>query len=212
MTGLLTGKIVLKEVNSPINGKISVVKSLGLGTYIQVENLTQSGGVIKGIWNTILRKILRTKQEIRNVLVLGLGGGTVAMLSKKYWPFAKVTGVDIDPLMVKLGRKYLGLKGIKVVISDAERFLSTIKDNRLKYDLIIVDTYIGYEFPKKFEGTKFLNLVKAGLPTKGFAVFNRIYMANSRSVAIKFGENLEKVFRNVVRIYPEANLMFLCYN
>lgn len=209
---LLTGKKILQEVNSSINGKISVVKSLGLGTYIQVENLTQSGGVIKGIWNTTLRKILRKDEEFHNVLILGLGGGTVAMLIKKYWPKAKVTGFDIDPLMVKLGRKYLGLKGIKVVIGDAEKFLSTIKNNGLGYDLIIVDTYIGYEYPKKFEGTKFLNHVHEGFSMKGLAVFNRIYMANTRSIAIKFGEKLEKVFKKIDRIYPEANLMFLCYN
>ena len=44
----LTNKI-LEEVESGINGKIKVVKSLGLGTYIQVEGLTQrpkSSGLI----------------------------------------------------------------------------------------------------------------------------------------------------------------------
>jgi spermidine synthase len=209
MGSILTGKKVLQEVNSPINGKIRVVKSLGLGTYIQVENLTQSGGIITGIWKKTLRKI-PTKKEIRNVLILGLGGGTAAMLIRKYWPPAKITGVDIDPLMVKLGRKYLGLKDLKVVIADAETFLSAGKDKKTKYDLIIGDTYVGYEFPKKFEDAKFLSMIKQRLSVAGVAVFNRLYMADKRPAAVKFGEKLEKVFERVEAFYPEANVMFFC--
>ena len=40
----------LEEVESPINGKIAVTRSLAFGTYISVGGLTQSGGVLKNIW------------------------------------------------------------------------------------------------------------------------------------------------------------------
>ncbi|MBI2066078.1 hypothetical protein HYT60_01035 [Candidatus Woesebacteria bacterium] len=114
---------VLEEVDSPINGKIRVVTTLGLGTYLQVNNLTQSGGIVDGFWRHLLGKIKRKKPEIKNCLVLGLGGGSAAMRVKTLWPQAEVTGVDVDPLMIKLGKKYLGLTGVKVVIKDASRLL-----------------------------------------------------------------------------------------
>src|SRR3972149_4066106 len=102
---------VLAERTSPINGQIKVLRSLGLGIYIQVENLTQSGGVVYGVWKTSLKKVKRKKKEIKTCLILGLGGGSAATLVKKYWPLARVTGVDIDPIMVSLGKELPFLTG-----------------------------------------------------------------------------------------------------
>ncbi|MBI4153470.1 hypothetical protein HY503_00510 [Candidatus Woesebacteria bacterium] len=198
---------VLEEVDSPINGKIRVVRALGLGTYIQVENLTQSGGLIENIWGKTLKKVRSKKGQLTSCLILGLGGGSTAMLVKKFWPNAKITGVDIDPFIVELGRKYLGLTGLQVVISDAGDF---IKMGVGKYDLILVDTYIGYEFPKKFEEMGFLTTVKRSLALAGIAVFNRLYFAEKRPEAMKFGAKLESIFSKVDYVFPEANVMFVC--
>src|SRR3989304_6497883 len=122
----LTGTQILEEVESPINGKISVIRSLAFGTYISVGGLTQSGGVLKDIWRKSLRQVQRTKRKVHRCLILGLGGGTAAKLVKEFWPDAKVTGVDIDPLMVEMGRKYLGLNeiGMEIEIEDAYDYLN----------------------------------------------------------------------------------------
>ena len=42
----LIGTKVLEERHSKFNGDIKVVRRLGFGTYIQVEGVTQSGGVV----------------------------------------------------------------------------------------------------------------------------------------------------------------------
>jgi len=214
----------LEEVDSPINGKIRVVKSLGYGTYIQVDNLTQSGGVVYEVWRTVLKKISHYPLIISHCLILGLGGGSAAKLVKKYWPEAKVTGVDIDPIMVELGKKYLGLPDIKTVIDDAENFLLTIshparrsyasgatggQPSTIKYDLVLVDTYLGDKYPKKFESDEFLKSVRRLLFNGGIAVFNRLYFGEKRPEAVKFGKKLEKVFGKVEYVYPEANIMFI---
>lgn len=199
----------MEERQSTINGRIMVVRSLGFGTYIQVEGLTQSGGVVYDVWRTTLGKIRRKNLKKKNCLILGLGGGSAALLVKKFWPEAKITGVDIDPVMVELGQKYLGLESLNVVIKDAHDFIKRTKE---KFDLILIDTYIGYEYPKKFEKEEFLFLVKKSLSKEGLAVFNRLYSGEKRPLAIKFGEKLEKVFSKVDFVYPEANLMLLCYN
>lgn len=197
---------VLAERTSPINGKIRVLRSLGLGTYIQVENLTQSGGVVTRVWKTSLKKVKRKKKEVKTCLILGLGGGSAATLVKKYWPNAKITGVDIDPIMVSLGKKYLGLSEVKVEIEDAKEFLK----NKKKFDLILVDAYVGDNFPEKFEKEDFLLSVKSSLGKEGIAVFNRLYYGEKRPLAVKFAERLDKIFGNVERVFPEANMMLTC--
>lgn len=209
----LSGTTVLEEIDSPINGKITVVKSLAFGTYIQVGGLTQSGGILYDVWKKPLKKVAGNDKQVARVLILGLGGGTVVKLVRKFWPEAKITAVDLDPTMVELGKKYLGLNAqdIKVVISDAFSFLAGHKSvTTYHFDLILIDLYVGFEFPKEFESEKYISLVKTHLANDGMAIFNRLYYGDERSVAVKFGNKLEKIFSKVDVVYPEANIMFIC--
>ena len=218
---ILTGIKVLEEADSPINGKISVIKSLAFGTYIQVSGLTQSGGIIKSIWNKTLKKVASSKKQVARVLILGLGGGSIVEVVKKYWPRAEITAVDIDPIMVELGKKYLGLDeyNINIIIGDAYNYLNQISKSKNQndkskfknnYDLILVDLYIGDEFPKKFESDEFLRSARRNLVGSGIVIFNRLYYGDKRSQAMRFENKLEKMFKNVEYFYPEANLMFIC--
>lgn len=221
----LTGTQVLEEVDSSINGKITVVRSLAFGTYISVGGLTQSGGVLKDIWKNTLKKVkgqkslrVRDSQEsetkVKSCLILGLGGGSAAKLVGQFWPEAQITGVDLDPLMVNMGEKYLGFekKDIKFIISDAYEYVN--KNSKFKiqnYDLILIDLYIGDQYPEKFEEVDFIRLVKNNLADGGIAVFNRLYSGDKRREAMKFTGKLEKIFKKVEVVYPEANVMFICH-
>ena len=122
----MLGTKVLEERKSKYNGQLRVVRSLGFGTYIQAEGLTQSGGVVETIWKSTLKKIHCSQFNVHRSLILGLGGGTVAKLIRKNWPEAKITGIDIDPVMVELGKKYLGLDQInlEIKIADALDFVT----------------------------------------------------------------------------------------
>lgn len=203
----MIGTKVLEERESKFNGNLSVVRTLGYGTYISSGGLTQSGGIIKSIWGSTLRKVKKQNPYLKNVLVLGLGGGSAAGLVRKYWPKVEITGVDIDPVMVELGKKYLNLDEAKVNINitDAYKFIML---KRLKYDLVLVDLYHGDIFPEKFEDESFLKK----LTSSKIVVFNRLYYGEKRSQAVKFLKKLEKIFIKADPLYPEANIMFLCYN
>ena len=115
----MLGNKILETTKSSFNKDIKVVSTFGVGTYIQAGGITQSGGVVKTIWKTALKNI--GKEKVKSCLILGLGGGTVAGLVRKKYPLAKITGVEIDPVMVALGKKYLGLErhGVDIKIADA---------------------------------------------------------------------------------------------
>lgn len=193
----MLGVKILEEVKSKFNGNLKVVRSFGLGTYIQSDGLTQSGGIVETFWKQTLKRIKNSKLEIKNCLILGLGGGTVVKLVRKFWPTAKITGVEIDPIMIELGKKYLGLRDVKIIIGDALKFKI---DN---YDLVIVDTYLG---------DKFIDLAKSDFKNTKLVVFNRLYYGDKKEEALKFGEKLKKIFKNVDYYYPVTNLMFICSN
>ncbi|BCX14660.1 MAG: hypothetical protein KatS3mg088_343 [Patescibacteria group bacterium] len=199
---------IIESCQSNFNGKIEVVSSLAWGKYIRVGGITQSGGVVEKIWRSVFKKI---KGDFRKILILGLGGGSVAKVLCSRFKKAKITGVEIDPLMVNFGEKYLGLDNskLKIEIDDAKKWFL---DNKKKFDLIIVDIYQGKTYPPFFESDLFLKSLKSHLVVGGIVVFNRLYSSDLtvRKSAVKFGEKLEKEFKEVNRIYPLANLIFAC--
>lgn len=208
---LLTGTRILEKTHSKYNGDITVVRDFTWGTYIKVGGLTQSGGILTQVWKETLEKVLNIKPHINRCLILGLGGGSVAKLVSSYWVGAYIVGVDIDPKMVDFGKKYLGLNktSIQTVIGDA---LSFVNNEKQKYDLILIDLYCGEKFPEKFEKDEFIKRVKELLNKNGIAVFNRLYGSERRLESMRFGRRLEKIFRKVDYVYPQANLDLICYN
>jgi len=198
----MLGVRILEERKSKYNKNLKVVKSFGLGTYIQAGGLTQSGGIVESIWRSTLKRI--RKQRVKKALILGLGGGSAAKIIRKFWPDAKITGVDIDPVVIDLGKKYLDLAkyNVDVKIGDAYSFPPE------GCDLVIVDLYMGDQFPEKFEQGNFLRK----LTGCKIVIFNRLYYDGKRSGTVKFGSKLRKIFGKVEYFYPEANLMYICYN
>jgi spermidine synthase len=209
LVNLLTGSQILEEVDSEFNGKLTVMRDIAWGTYIQAGGITQSGGVAKTVWKTVLTRVVKEKFNVKKALIIGLGGGGLSGIIQRNWPGVGVTGVDIDPVIVEMGKKYLGLSEdeTKIVIGDGLKF---IKKDKNKYDLICVDTYHGQDFPEKFETMGFIKEVKKHLEKGGAAVFNRLYFGKKRILAEKFEKTLGKEFSQITRVYPEANLMFVC--
>lgn len=203
---------VLEEFTSPINGPIRIERILGWGTVIRAANLTQSGGILYDIWKKSLKKVHGEKTEVEKALVLGLGGGSLVKVIHKFWHEANVIGVDIDPLMVEMGKKHLGLKDeeVEIVISDATKFCKKQVESKVTYDLVCIDTYQGDVFPTQFENESFLSLIHKLLNSDGVAVFNRLYYDDKRPLAVKFSKKLSTIFNSVESVYPEANVMFVC--
>lgn len=207
LNNFLSGTRVLEEIVSPINGKIKVVRDLVWGTHVVVKGLTQSGGIARDVWKLPLKKI-KTK-KIKDCLILGLGAGGIVSLVKKYWLGVKIIGVEIDPVMVKMGKKYFHLEGVDIKVGDAKKYVEGSK-GKVKFDLILVDTYLGDRYPEKLEDKKYLMGIRGLLAKKGVVVFNRLYSGKNRSLATKFLKKLESVFPKVEAVYPEANVMYLC--
>lgn len=206
----LLGVKQVEKVNSPINGELVVLKDFAWGTYIKAGGVTQSGGVAKLVWTTSLTTVAKNQEKVTSCLILGLGGGSIVAIVKSLWPECSVTGVDIDPVIVGLGERYLGLDKLKttIVIGDSFDFVTKTSS---KFDLICVDMYVGHEFPIQFGSDIFLKRIHKLLTSGGVVVFNRLFFGGNRSQAVKFGDKLEKLFKGgVQRVYPEANIMFIC--
>ncbi len=211
MEFLADGSITLKEIVSPYNGKLTVKWDMTSGYQIMGGGLWQVGGPVQTVWEESFKE-LPDDFSPKKLLIVGLGGGTIAKLARKKWPNINMTGVDIDEVIVQLGREYLGLGKLNVQIEIGDAF-DFVFSQKQKHDLICVDTYQGSTFPEKFQSDEFLTALKKILEKDGIALFNRLYEGRDRTLADKFEKKLEKFFGNVQAIYPKphelANAVYL---
>lgn len=150
-----------KFPDSKYNKNISVLSFINSTTLV-VDGLVESGDVMTHVWKKAIKKLLPKKFKPKKVLLLGLAGGCNAHLINHYYPDSIITAVEIDSQMVDLGKKYFKLgkvKNLNVVIDDAIEYVMNLKEDD-KFDLVMVDCFIGKEIPKKFETISFLNALK----------------------------------------------------
>lgn len=211
----------LEKISSSINGEISVMEQFGKRKIV-VGGLTQSGPMAEEVWRQAIKEI-STLDKTRhmpkfgkgtelNILILGLGGGSLVKLIDKYFPQAKIIGVEIDPIMVELGKKYLDLariKNLEIIIDDAVSCINISKHLYKKFDLILVDLYVGDKISENCQSELFLRNIKKFLTKSGVVIFNRLYFKNHIFEANNFLDKLKKIFNDLVCKKVLTNLLIL---
>jgi spermidine synthase len=107
-----------------------------------------------------------------DVLVLGMGTGTYAKQCKRYFPNCKTDGVEIDPKIVDLSKKYFELKEdeANIYVNDGRTFL--MGSEARKYDLIMVDAYHDITIPFHMSTVEFFSKVNEHLKANGTILIN----------------------------------------
>lgn len=213
---------IIYKINSPVNGEIKVVEQFGKRS-IKVSGIEQSGPMVERIWEKGVKKFQisncfakakfppESKFQISNVLILGLGGGSVVKVINKHYPQAKILAIEIDPIMIKLGREYLNLskyQNLEIKIDDAFQLVKSLRAKQ--FDLILVDLYLGKEVPEKIGDDRFLKNVKRILSKKGIVIFNRLRGRKRQNDLDLFFEQLKKIFKSVKVVKPLVNQLFIC--
>ncbi len=204
------GSVTLKTIDSPINGKLTVKWDLLNGYQIMGGGLWQVGGPVETVWRSGIKVTKGRNLSVSKALILGVGGGTTAKLIRETWTKCEIVGVDIDPEIVKLGEEYLGLKKINVKLHIADAFQFS-KNDKGKYDLICVDTYVGSSYPEKLASIEFLTQVKELMNNNGIVIFNRIFGEKDHKKATEFESKLKTQFGNVMEKAPSQELVNIIY-
>jgi len=126
-------------------------------------------------FNRIFKKINWTKQDVDEVLVLGLGLGSVILLLEKFYGKKfSYTAIEIDPEICVLANKYTLSKlnsHIQIINTDAMIFLETSVQT---FDLLIMDVFENATVPEIFQTKEYLQLIKSKLNAGGILLFNRM--------------------------------------
>lgn len=96
------------------------------------------------VWDAIAAPILwLAPKRRRRILILGLGGGSVARLARALAPDAEIVGIEFDPEVVRLARKHLELDALDIQVEIADAF-EWLKSAKGRYDAILEDVFIGH--------------------------------------------------------------------
>ena len=96
------------------------------------------------VWDAIGAPLLmRAPAERRRLLLLGVGGGSVARQARRLAPAAEIVGVELDADVVAAAREAFDLDeiGLDVIVDDA---LSVLRRERRSFDVVFEDVFIGY--------------------------------------------------------------------
>lgn len=150
------------------------------GKTLSVDGLPQSSWPPPkdGYWQMMI-----PDKKPDTVLLLGVGGGTIARLLLERYPDSKITGVEISQEIVNAAIEHMGLRDIKINIVIADAFEYVFEHNE-SYDLIIVDIFDGYNFPLKFLMPKFIRRCQEVLSKQGELFINTPNIAHGMSLIL----------------------------
>jgi spermidine synthase len=151
-------------------------------------------------------------QDIKRVLVMGLGGGSIPIYLDRFLPDARIDTVELDPGVIDVAKKYFGLRETNrfhFIESDGRVFLNRHAE---PYDLIMVDAFTGSYIPFHLMTKEFYQLVRSRLAPHGVAAFNvlpaeKLFDSNVRTLKLAF-DNLD-FFNSGDRSLALSNVIIL---
>jgi spermidine synthase len=139
----------------------------------------------------------------RSVAILGNGAGTTVRAYGRYFPSTTIDGVEIDPELTEIGRRYFGLRerpGVRVFHEDARPFLRRMGPG---YEAIFVDAYRQPYIPFYLTTKEFFALARDRLVDGGVVVVNAGHPEGSEALEQVLAAGLRSAFPHVAQ-YPVA--------
>jgi len=123
----------------------------------------------------MMTTLLFTPQP-RNILIVGLGGGTLPMAFADLFPQVEIDSIEIDPAIVKVAKTHFGFvpsKRNRVHVLDARAWVrrAALKAER-EYDIIILDAFNGEYIPEHLMTREFFIDLKQMLAPTGVLASN----------------------------------------
>ena len=97
------------------------------------------------IWDALTAAILLHPGSARKrILVLGFGGGTVVRQLLHFLPDAKITALEIDPMMIDLARTYMDTDSLRAHILLGDGYAYAAKSPPI-FDVVLDDIFTGLQ-------------------------------------------------------------------
>src|SRR6188508_2852482 len=172
---------------------------LHLNEGVAVHSLWRPDSVLTGgVWDAFLALPPLLGRPLERVAILGNAGGTTARALGVYYPDADIDGVELDPAVSRVGRRYFGMgenPRLTVHDADARPFLRSTDE---RYDLVVVDAYRQPYVPFYLATREFFRLVRDHLTPGGIVVLNVAAVPDDERLVAGVGGTLAADFPEVL--------------
>ena len=139
---------------------------------------------------------LLVNPQPKQILIIGLGGGTMSNTLHQLFPQSHIDNVEIDKSVIKVARQYFGFlenTQIKTYSQDGRVFVKRALLKKQAYDWIILDAFNGDYIPEHLMTAEFLEEIKALLSPQGILTANtfsssKLYGYESATYKKVFGD------------------------
>ena len=173
---------------------------LHLNEGVAVHSLWRPDSVLTGgVWDAFLALPPLLGRPLKRVAILGNAGGTTARALGVYYPDADIDGVELDPAVSRVGRRYFGMgenPRLTVHDADARPFLRSTDE---RYDLIVVDAYRQPYVPFYLATREFFRLVRDHLRPGGVVALNVAAVPDDKRLVDAVGGTLAADFPQVLQ-------------
>jgi len=153
------------------------------------------------------------KPDVKNILMLGLGGGSTQKAMVHYHPEVKMETAEIDPMVADVAQKYFAYKlddRQKLNVIDGRQFLRRAPE---KYDAILMDAYTqgryGASIPYELVTKEFFEIARDHLAPDGVLAYNVITILkgfNTSDIVASIYRTLKEVFPQVYIFEAKSSL------
>ena len=172
---------------------------LYLNEGVAVHSVWRPDSVLTGgVWDAFLALPPLLGRPLERVAILGNAAGTTARALGVYYPEAEVDGVEIDPAVSRVGRRYFGMEDnprLTVHDADARPFL---RSTDRRYDLIVVDAYHQPYVPFYLATREFFRLVRERLAPGGIVALNVAAVPDDKRLVRAIGTTLSRELPQVL--------------
>ena len=171
--------------------------------YLRFDNTYQSGMIIDRPFATafdyadIFHLLRAYNPQARNVLFIGLGGGSSPKRLWRDFPDLRIQAVELDPVVVDVAYRFFELPRddrLRVAIDDGRRYLD---DHDERYDAILIDAFFADAIPFHIYTAEFMELARSRLNPGGVVMTNAI-----GSIAGERSRLFRSVYRTQRAIFP----------
>jgi len=181
----------VKNVEGQLTSQLEVSYENGKKV-LNAGEVNYSFGALHDVFRRALQKAKISEQPPQNVLILGLGAGSiVSILVDEQHLDPRMVGVEADPEVIRLAKEEFNIERysrLEICNETAEKFIS---EDQRQYDLIAVDVFVEAVVPETCKSETFLRGLYAHLQKGGRVVFNEM-KENAEEDA--FAKRFRKVF------------------
>lgn len=137
-----------------------------------------------------------TPQKLHRVGIIGLAAGTIAHQFTRVYGPVPIDGVEIDPSIVDVGRRYFAMNepNLHVHVQDGRTYLET---THAQYDVVAIDAFQQPYIPFQLTTREFFSTIRSHLSSTGVVALNTAHTTHDYRLVQAFVNTMSKVFPSV---------------